>query len=589
MVKNSFYAMEKYQRILKGAVLEIGSDRHEGSTEYFNNICKKNNVKFYSVDCEQSAHDRARSIIGDRAFKAKGEDFLDSLWLADQKFSYVFLDNFDFFIPGVGDPKNLVEIYKNYEKLGMDVSNESSRQAHLLQAQKVQQYMMDDAIIGFDDTWQKPDGTFDGKGGTAVPWLLQNGYTILEEGRIGEVVVGGYVILSKMKVPLRIKVVTCCKNEARILPFFLNYYSKIADEIIIYDGGSSDQSATIAASWVNTKVICTGVDDELDERKLMKIRNEDSRMYCESFDWLIIVDTDEFLYHPNLRRKLTEYKITGVDFPKVAGYNMRSLTFPAYDPNKTIIDLIKTGVRDDEWQAKRCVFNPNKINPIYTTGCHSVHYPSNAVESNCQELMLLHYRWLGYDYFINKNKFISDRLSDYNKKHNYGYHTTAFSRIEEDFFKKECAESYDIFNLKITMGDLHIDGYKSSKHHHESLMTEYAGSSVMEIVCTNLEIFSHEESWKILGEFKRILVPGGKLIIETTDLFNVCKLVAERRLDPGTIYRLLYGEVGRLHKFVYTTDQLVYQLSAVGFNNMAISTPQFSVSTVTSFRMECYK
>jgi glycosyltransferase involved in cell wall biosynthesis len=593
MVKNSFYTMEKYQKILKGSVLEIGSDRHEGSTEYFNNICQKNNVDFYSVDCEQGAYERAKSIVGTRAFKMKGEDFIKGLESDTTliKFSFVFLDNFDFFIPGVGDPKNLVDIENNYKLLNMLFNNEESQKTHLLQAQLIQPYMMDDAIIGFDDTWQKPDGTFDGKGGTAVPWLLQNGYTILDEGRIGDVIVGGYVILSKMKVPIRIKVITCCKNEEKILPFFLQYYSKIADEILVYDGGSTDMSVTIAASWEKTKVICTGVDDVLDERKLMKIRNEECRIYNEVYDWLIIVDADEFLYHPNLRRKLTEYKITGVTYPKIAGYNMRSLHYPVLEAGRTIVDLIKTGVRDDKWQAKRCVFNPNKAFPVYDIGCHAAVATGDIVESNDTELSLLHYRWLGYDYFVNKNRFISNRLSGYNKENNFGYHTTIFSNMSNVEFEKECSESYDIFNLKIILGNLFIDGYKKVGYNSETIQTECADSSVIEIICKNLEAFNHYESWKILNEFKRILVPGGKLIIEVTDLFEACKAFVEKRIDLLGIYWNLYGNVGGddQKKIAYTKDQLAYQLINIGFNNLSMSKCVFSQQPELSIRMECYK
>jgi hypothetical protein len=37
------------------------------------------------------------------------------------------------------------------------------------------------AFVLFDDTWTTGEG-YDGKGGTAVPFLLQNGFTVVSQG-----------------------------------------------------------------------------------------------------------------------------------------------------------------------------------------------------------------------------------------------------------------------------------------------------------------------------------------------------------------------------------------------------------------------
>jgi hypothetical protein len=104
MVKSAFQTLEKYKHLLKGiqgshgpCVLEIGSDRFEGSTAFFADICRQQNVPFYSVDCEPQAHDRAKAVEGVHAFLKTGEDFIrDVLPGLGVKFSFVFLDNFDF-------------------------------------------------------------------------------------------------------------------------------------------------------------------------------------------------------------------------------------------------------------------------------------------------------------------------------------------------------------------------------------------------------------------------------------------------------------------------------------------------------------
>ena len=41
-------------------ILEIGSDRYEGSTEYFSNLAQQHGVEFHSVDIVDNAQQRLR-------------------------------------------------------------------------------------------------------------------------------------------------------------------------------------------------------------------------------------------------------------------------------------------------------------------------------------------------------------------------------------------------------------------------------------------------------------------------------------------------------------------------------------------------
>jgi glycosyltransferase involved in cell wall biosynthesis len=45
---------------------------------------------------------------------------------------------------------------------------------------------------------------------------------------------------------MKIKLVTVCKDEERIMPFFINHYEPWVDEILIVDGHSTDKSVEIA-------------------------------------------------------------------------------------------------------------------------------------------------------------------------------------------------------------------------------------------------------------------------------------------------------------------------------------------------------
>ena len=220
-----------------------------------------------------------------------------------------------------------------------------------------------------------------------------------------------------------------------MLPFFLQYYSQFVDEISIYDGGSTDGSLEIISKFLKAKVYSTGENDQVNDCFLTDVRNNAYKENKENWDWQIVVDADEFLHHPNLVEKLEEYKNNGITVPLTIGYETRSLYFPEYNSNKTIVEQIKTGIRNDRWQAKKVISNSKEVSVNYYIGCHNSDFSGNVVHS-IPELMVLHYRWISYDYFVNKNKYISNRLSDYNKEHGFGWHTSAWSTMSEIEFNE---------------------------------------------------------------------------------------------------------------------------------------------------------
>jgi len=250
-----------------------------------------------------------------------------------------------------------------------------------------------------------------------------------------------------MSDKLKIRVIACCKNEEAILPFFLQYYSSFVDEIVLYDGGSTDKSLEIISSYPKAKVISTGNNDKIDDLFLTKIRNEAYKEGREQWDWQIVVDTDEFVYHPNLLQKLREYKANKIDLPRVAGYQMYSTTFPKYNSDKTIIDQIQTGRRSPIYLNKNVLFDPKTVEIDYSVGCHEydegVKYSGYA--RSPKEIMLLHYRWISYHYFLNKNIYVSNRLSEINIKNGWGGHTIQAAKMSEEEFNIEVRNSYNIF------------------------------------------------------------------------------------------------------------------------------------------------
>jgi glycosyltransferase involved in cell wall biosynthesis len=207
-----------------------------------------------------------------------------------------------------------------------------------------------------------------------------------------------------------------CFNEEVLLPYFLRHYGKASDRIVIYDNGSTDRSIEIIkASKAELRPFDTGGEHK--DRAQTELK---STCYHESrgiADWVIVVDMDEFLWHPDFRGLLEKYSKDGITFPKVAGYDMVSPVVPSGQGQ--IYDEIQSGLRNSVYYDKREVFHPS-IDINFSPGCHLSYANGNLKESAEADVKLLHYRYLGPDYFTKRYSMRMARISLDNVENGWG-------------------------------------------------------------------------------------------------------------------------------------------------------------------------
>lgn len=225
---------------------------------------------------------------------------------------------------------------------------------------------------------------------------------------------------------MKIILITLCKNEEVLLPFFIRHYAPIVDEIHMFDNISTDRSLEIAKTCAKIKVIPFDTDDVIRDDIYLNIKNEHYKNL--DADWYIVVDMDEFLYHKDLRKKLEEYTSHGITMPKTCGYNMIGIEVPIDDGITPLTQLLNTGVRTDTTfivgpdfmgsYSKRAMFHKSITSVNYMPGCHECFPIGNVHMSTTVEILLLHYKWLSRDY--GSNIYKSWKLSPKNQQNGFG-------------------------------------------------------------------------------------------------------------------------------------------------------------------------
>ena len=180
--------IETYKDQLDGAILEIGAERGEGSTDWLRAFAAGIGMPFIGFDL---VIHRGKAIM-------TGEAWLKNIFpLFKLPIAFAYLDNFDWIYERAEHDEISRQQVGQYAAWGMQLTRENSRQAHFEQAQLIHWLAAPTAFILFDDTWRQPSGSFEGKGALAVPWLLQRGWDVIACSDPAEQTFDGYVMLRR--------------------------------------------------------------------------------------------------------------------------------------------------------------------------------------------------------------------------------------------------------------------------------------------------------------------------------------------------------------------------------------------------------
>lgn len=212
-----------------------------------------------------------------------------------------------------------------------------------------------------------------------------------------------------------------CYNEEKILPHFIKYYSQFCDDIYILDNNSTDKSVGLAKQYGCKVISWTNVN--INENKYVELKNNAYKEYRHLYDYIIVCDCDEFIYHENLIEYIST---TNYDIYKCVGYEMCCDDFSYQDSD---IKTVVIGSRNHSFD--KCVLFKSNIDINYNVGAHSC---NNITTESLIELR--HMKYINLENVKVRYKEMSARLSEINKKNGWGYHYSwSDNQIEDYYFK----------------------------------------------------------------------------------------------------------------------------------------------------------
>lgn len=159
------------------AVLEIGSDRWEGSTVWLADLATNYDMDFYSVDIDNSAQQRIKhpKITW---YISEGVHWCESVLPSlGRKIGLVYLDNFDYDWR-VGDNNPMIQQQKaEYLSRNVVMHNQNCQITHMKQMISILPHTVPGSVAVFDDTYRINE-CWVGKCGPVVIWLLAQGWRL---------------------------------------------------------------------------------------------------------------------------------------------------------------------------------------------------------------------------------------------------------------------------------------------------------------------------------------------------------------------------------------------------------------------------
>ena len=205
-----------------------------------------------------------------------------------------------------------------------------------------------------------------------------------------------------------------------MLGYFFRHYDRFVDRYFIYDNQSDDGSLELLAEHPRVTIIPLHLEGD---SYIMSSFEQVNQLWHKSrgeADWVTVVNIDEFLWHPDMPWYLRKAREAGITFMSATGFQMVSDSFPA--PDDDLPRSHRFGMRLDRFD-KPAFFNPDAIRESnFKMARHGSKPRGNVVRPAKDEILLLHYKFLGRDYLEQRHAELNARRRSGDVANEWGFH-----------------------------------------------------------------------------------------------------------------------------------------------------------------------
>ena len=266
---------------------------------------------------------------------------------------------------------------------------------------------------------------------------------------------------------MRIHLYTLSWNEMKMLRFFFRHYDPWVERYVFFDDGSNDGTLDVLRNHPRVEV--RRFERHFADSFVLSSQHLNNHVWKESrsrADWVIISAVDEHLYHRDLPGYLKFARRAGVTAIPGLGYEMVSAEFPG-----SAEELTRTrtrGAPEPRWN-KLNLFDPDAVEETnYSVGRHGARPEGKIIYPEIDELLILHYKYIGFDYVRPRHALLATGLGKTDRERRWGHHFD-FSDVElSDRVAKIEKDAVDITNLN-KPGQYHPAGERWWRSNSKSL------------------------------------------------------------------------------------------------------------------------
>lgn len=212
---------------------------------------------------------------------------------------------------------------------------------------------------------------------------------------------------------------TLVYNEALMIRYWARHYRTFCERLIVYVDTDTDDDTEGVACAAGAEVRPYQGSGHLDDMAFIAFAQQQYREARGHADWVVWTDADEIVYHSRLSERLDEFRADGVNMPRTVGYSMLSHTPPS--GYRQIYDEIRRGIPAPEY-GKVAIFDP-ALDVTWSAGKHDATASGAVRDDGADPLKLLHYRWLGDEWFRQRNARNYSRVDEQNRRARHGKET----------------------------------------------------------------------------------------------------------------------------------------------------------------------